>query len=129
MSNNRGGSREGSGRKLKYNEPTKTVRVPVSKIIEIKNYLNEAEKQSFNDVASITLVDPTTLMHIPLASEKVAAQAIQAADQEVLKARGELRAEAARLAVELAKGKLTSSIQSADHNRMVQEYLGKVGQL
>ena len=63
------------------------------------------------------------------ASEKVAAQAIQAADQEVLKARGELRAEAARLAVELAKGKLTSSIQSADHNRMVQEYLGKVGQL
>ena len=73
MSNNRGGSREGSGRKLKYNEPTKTVRVPVSKIIEIKNYLNEAEKQSFNDVASITLVDPTTFMHIPLASEKVAA--------------------------------------------------------
>ena len=73
MSNSRGGSRDGSGRKLKYNEPTKTVRVPVSKIIEIKNYLNEAEKQSFNDVASITLVDPTTLMHIPLASEKVAA--------------------------------------------------------
>ena len=44
-----------------------------SKIIEIKNYLNDLEKQSFNDVVSITLVDPTTLMHIPLASEKVAA--------------------------------------------------------
>jgi DNA polymerase V len=73
MGNNRGGNREGSGRKLKYNEPTKTLRVPVSKIIEIKNYLNEAEHQCFHDVASITLVDPTTLMHIPLAAEKVAA--------------------------------------------------------
>lgn len=73
MSNNRGGSREGSGRKLKYNEPTKTVRVPVSKIIEIKNYLNEAEKQCFNDVASISPVEPFTHMQIPLASEKVAA--------------------------------------------------------
>ncbi|MFH4210289.1 DNA polymerase V, partial [Acinetobacter baumannii] len=49
MSNSRGGSRDGSGRKFKYNEPTKTVRVPVSKIIEIKNYLNEVEKQRFNE--------------------------------------------------------------------------------
>ncbi len=63
------------------------------------------------------------------AAAKLAAQAVQAADQEVLKARGELRAEAARLAVELATGKLTSAVQPADHNRMVQDYLGKVGQL
>jgi hypothetical protein len=35
---NRGGSRQGSGAKPKYNEPTKTIafRVPVSKITEIK---------------------------------------------------------------------------------------------
>ena len=58
---------DGSGRKFKYNEPTKTVRVPVSKIIEIKNYLNEVEKQRFNEVASITLIDATTQMRIPLA--------------------------------------------------------------
>jgi len=45
-----GGSRKGSGAKLKYNEPTKTiaVRVPISKIDEIKQiikeYLNQLKK-------------------------------------------------------------------------------------
>lgn len=63
------------------------------------------------------------------AAAKVAAQAVQAADQEVLKARAELRAEAARLAVELAAGKLAGAVQQSDHDRMVQDYLGKVGQL
>jgi F-type H+-transporting ATPase subunit b len=63
------------------------------------------------------------------AAAKVALQAAQAADQEVLKARTELRAEAARLAVELAGGKLSGAVQKADHDRFVQDYLGKVGQL
>jgi F-type H+-transporting ATPase subunit b len=63
------------------------------------------------------------------AAAKVALQAAQAADQEVLKARTELRAEAARLAVELAGGKLAGAVQKADHDRFVQDYLGKVGQL
>lgn len=63
------------------------------------------------------------------AAEKVAKQAVQSADQEVLKARAELRAEAARLAVELAAGKLSGAVQKADHDRFVQDYLGKVGQL
>lgn len=63
------------------------------------------------------------------AAAKVSVQAAQAADQEVLKARTELRIEAARLAVELASGKLTGAVQQADHDRMVQDYLGKVGQL
>ncbi len=64
-----------------------------------------------------------------LSAAKIAEQTTQAADQEVLKARTELRAEAARLAVELAAGKLTGAIQKADHDRLVQDYLGKVGQL
>ena len=64
-----------------------------------------------------------------ISAEKIKQQAAQAADQEVLKARTELRAEAARLAVELAAGKLTGALQQADHDRMVQDYLGKVGQL
>lgn len=36
MSNNHGGKREGAGRKFIYNEPTKVLRVPESRIIEIK---------------------------------------------------------------------------------------------
>lgn len=64
-----------------------------------------------------------------VSAEKIKQQAVQAADQEVLKARTELRAEAARLAVEMAAGKLSGALQQADHDRMVQDYLGKVGQL
>lgn len=68
-----GGSRDGSGRKPLYNEPTKAVRIPISRVIEIKNYLTETKKPDFGEVASIIPIDPTTQMSIPLASEKVAA--------------------------------------------------------
>lgn len=60
------------------------------------------------------------------AADKIMVQAAQAADQEVLKARTELRVEAARLAVELAGDKLSGLVQKADHDRFVQDYLGKV---
>ncbi|WP_411688024.1 LexA family protein [Acinetobacter indicus] len=73
MVGQRGGNREGAGRKPLYNEPTKVVRVPESRVIEIKNYLAGSTKTKFNDVASITLVNPSSMMSIPLASEKVAA--------------------------------------------------------
>ncbi|WP_269494363.1 LexA family protein [Acinetobacter baumannii] len=73
MAGQRGGSRDGAGRKPLYDEPTKVVRVPESRVIEIKNYLAESTKTKFNDVASITLVNPSSMMSIPLASEKVAA--------------------------------------------------------
>ncbi|MBW3039182.1 DNA polymerase V, partial [Acinetobacter baumannii] len=56
----KGGYREGAGRKTIYDEPTKTIRVPVSRIVEIKNFLAGNKKPTFNDVASITLINPTT---------------------------------------------------------------------
>jgi F-type H+-transporting ATPase subunit b len=62
-------------------------------------------------------------------AEKIAEQATQSAEQEVLKARAALRAEAARLAVELAAGRLAGAIQKADHDRFVGEYLDKVVQI
>ncbi len=64
-----------------------------------------------------------------LAAEKIVAQAALSAEQETLKARNELRVEAARLAVEIATGKLSSSIQKNDHDRFVGEYLDKVVQI
>jgi len=63
------------------------------------------------------------------AAEKIVAQAALSAEQETVKARNELRAEAARLAVEIATGKLTSAIQKNDHDRFVGEYLDKVVQI
>lgn len=64
-----------------------------------------------------------------VAAQKIAAQAALSAEQETIKARAELRAEAARLAVEVATGKLTGAIQKADHDRFVGEYLDKVVQI
>lgn len=63
------------------------------------------------------------------AAEKIVAQASLSAEQETLKARNELRIEAARLAVEIATGKLSGSIQKNDHDRFVGEYLDKVVQI
>ena len=64
-----------------------------------------------------------------LAAGKIAAQAVHSAEQEVLKARASLQAEAGRLAVELAAGRLTGAITKVDHDRFVGEYLDKVEQL
>lgn len=63
------------------------------------------------------------------AAEKIAAQAVLSAGQEVLKARSALQAEAGRLAVELAAGKLINAVTMIDHDRFVGEYLDKVEQL
>lgn len=63
------------------------------------------------------------------AAAKIIAQAAQAAEQETVKARGELRVEAARLAVEIATGKLSGAITKPDHDRFVGEYLDKVVQI
>ncbi|WP_411689076.1 LexA family protein [Acinetobacter indicus] len=73
MSDNRGGSREGSGRKPIYNEPTKTIRVPISRIIAIKDFLAQSKQPKVDEVDSIAAIVPTIKMSIPLATEKVAA--------------------------------------------------------
>ena len=64
-----------------------------------------------------------------LSAAKIEEQAQQAADQEVLKARTELRQEAARLAVELAEQNITEKIRKEDQDRLVGEYLTKVVEL
>jgi F-type H+-transporting ATPase subunit b len=62
-------------------------------------------------------------------AEKIREQAGQAAQQEVLKARTELRVEAARLAVELAEKAIKEKIVKDDQDRLVGEYLTKVVEL
>jgi F-type H+-transporting ATPase subunit b len=103
---------------------------------KLKEYVGKLEKanQEVDELRSAMLKEAEAekqriIAEAQISAAKVAAQAVQAADQEVLKARTELRAEAAKLAVELAAGKLTGSVVQADHDRLVQDYLGKVGQL
>lgn len=69
--NTYGGKREGAGRKAKYNEPTTVIRVPKSKVIEIKEFIKSEEKVS--EISDFRLVDPITNASIPLASERVKA--------------------------------------------------------
>ena len=59
-------------------------------------------------------------------AEKIKSQASNAATQEVLKARAELRDEAARLAIQMAEQTLKDSIKKDDQDRLVKEYLSKV---
>jgi F-type H+-transporting ATPase subunit b len=64
-----------------------------------------------------------------VSAEKIKEQAEQTAAREVLKARAELRTEAARLAVELAEENLKQKVGNDDQNRLVGEYLNKVVEL
>jgi F-type H+-transporting ATPase subunit b len=64
-----------------------------------------------------------------VAAEKIREQATQTASQEVLKARAELRTEAARLAVQLAEQNIKEKIRKDDQDRLVGEYLTKVVEL
>ena len=66
-----GGKREGAGRKAVYNEPTKVVRVPESRILEIKAYLNKPKNEI--EIDQIRQIDPVTHLEIPLASERIQA--------------------------------------------------------
>jgi F-type H+-transporting ATPase subunit b len=61
-----------------------------------------------------------------VAAAKIRAQAAAAAEQEVLKARMELREEAGKLAVQLAEQTLKEKIEKNDQDRLVGEYLAKV---
>ena len=60
------------------------------------------------------------------AAARIKAQAQSAAAQEVLKARSELRAEAARLAVEIAEQKIVKNITKGDQDKLVGDYISKV---
>lgn len=69
MSNSHGGFRAGAGRKK--SEETKVIRVPESKILDIKEYLKSLKKE--NEIDDIRQFDPITKIEIPLATERVQA--------------------------------------------------------
>lgn len=64
-----------------------------------------------------------------VSAEKIKEQAKVMADQEIVRARTELRNEASRLAVQLAEQTLKSVMRPDDQDRLVGEYLTKVVEL
>lgn len=74
MSNNKhGGARAGAGRKPNHNEDTKVMRVPASRILEIKEYLKNNPKLKESDLAKIIPISVKTHTSIPVALSKIAA--------------------------------------------------------
>lgn len=61
------------------------------------------------------------------AAKDVAEQVKVGIEIEVAKAKADLAVEASLLAVDLAEGKLKSSISKQDHERIVKEYIANVG--
>ena len=76
-----GGARSNAGRKAKYNEPTKVIRVPESQVSLIKQWLLEHQKtahlRDLNGKLDVQQIQPKNdkIYQIPLATERVAAGA------------------------------------------------------
>jgi F-type H+-transporting ATPase subunit b len=62
-------------------------------------------------------------------AQKITAEAEKTAESEILRARTELRQEASRLAISLAEELLKKQINAGDQQRLVDEYVSKVGEL
>ena len=61
------------------------------------------------------------------AAQDIQAQVKQGIDVEVQKAKAALAVEAALLSLDLAEGRIKEKISSQDHDRIVKEYISKVG--
>jgi F-type H+-transporting ATPase subunit b len=70
-----------------------------------------------------------TLANAREMAEKIKKEAEKSAANEIAKARAELRQEAARIAIAMAEDLLKKNFTSDDQNRLVSEYLQKVGEL
>lgn len=100
------------------------------KFQEYSERLDQANKEiegiSLNMKREGELEKERIIAEAQVAAERIKAQAESAAAQEVLKAKGELRAEAARLAVEIAEQKIVKNITKGDQDKLVGDYISKV---
>jgi F-type H+-transporting ATPase subunit b len=100
------------------------------KYAEYSEKLSKATKEIDDIYASIKkegeLEKERIIAEAKVSAEMIKEQAEQTAAREVLKARAELQAEAARLAIELADKTLKEKVDKDDQNRLVGEYLSKV---
>jgi F-type H+-transporting ATPase subunit b len=125
------GRREAIDKALK--EATEAKAAAEKKFAEYNEKLAAANKEIDEIYAAIRAEGEAEKIRIiaeaKASAEKIREQAEQAASQEVLKARAELRAEAARLSVQLAEQTIKEKIRKDDQDRLVGEYLTKVVEL
>lgn len=87
---------------------------------ETKNLIADAQVRGEKDRQALVEEGKRTV-------KDIADQVKVGIDIEVAKAKADLTIEASLLAVELAEGKITSSIGKQDHERIVKEYISSVG--
>lgn len=87
---------------------------------ELKSMLADAQARGEKDRAALLEDGKRT-------ARDIEAQVKTGIEIEVAKAKSDLAREAANLAVDLAQGKITSSISTQDHERIVKEYISSVG--
>ncbi len=125
------GRREGIAKSLE--EAEKAQLEAEAKFAEYDEKLNKAE-------AEIDLIAAELKREGEMEREKIIAQAKESAEKirreaeqtagfEVAKAKAELKAEATRLAVELAEILLEKNFTAKDESRLLDEYMKKVGEL
>ncbi len=114
-------------------EAVKAREAAEKKYAEYSDKLSRATKEIDEIYASIKkegeLEKERIIAEARVSAEKIKQQAEQTAAREVLKARAELQAEAARLALQLAEQTLREKVGKDDQNRLVGEYLTKVVEL
>ena len=104
-----------------------------AKFAEYETKLNKASAEIDEIYASIRregeLEREKILANAREMAEKIKAEAERTASNEVSRARAELRAESAALAIAIAEDLLKKSLTPQDQNRLVEEYMKKVGEL
>jgi F-type H+-transporting ATPase subunit b len=125
------GRREGIATALEEAEKARTD--AEAKFAEYDEKLNKAE----GEIATITadlkregeLERDRIIAQAKESAEKIRNEAEKTAGFEVAKAKAELKAEATRLAVELAEELLKKNFTGKDESRLLDEYMKKVGEL
>ncbi|HKK00561.1 MAG TPA: F0F1 ATP synthase subunit B [Desulfuromonadales bacterium] len=125
------GRREGIEKPLRDAEAAKAE--AEARFAEYDSKLTKAEQEIEGIYAAIKregeLERERILANAQEMAKTITQEARKAADNEVAKARVELRREATRMAIEIAEELLTKNITGDDQKRMVNEYMQKVGEL
>jgi len=103
----------------------------VAALIELERKIKDFEAETGRMVAEAQARGEKDKQALIEEGKKVAVevqvQVKQGIDIEVQKARTALAAEAALLSLDLAEGRIKEKINSQDHERIVKEYITKVG--
>jgi F-type H+-transporting ATPase subunit b len=103
----------------------------VAALTDLERKIKEMEAETGRMVADAQVRGEKDKKELVEEGKKVAqdvqAQVKQGIESELHKAKAELAAEASLLALDLAEGKIKQKINSQDHERIVKEYIVKVG--